>query len=171
MSLKWLVANQLNNSHFEVQHSNTGSSFRTVQLIRGDGTLSGEKTFSFTHETPKIGKNYYRLRQVDFDGTFDFSEVVLANIKVKKAANIFPNIIVNTEKIGVEINIGQRGIAQLQLTDMNGQVLLNESIQVEEGIHLHRMQIPSNLSAGIYFIHLQMEGTRLETHKLIKTTD
>lgn len=169
VQLKWAVADQVNNSHFEVQHSPDGNRFRTIDVIRGDGTLTGFRAFNYVHQSPKYGKNYYRLRQVDFDGTFDFSEISTVSLNLKKVANIFPSVIIDHTNIGVEINAGNRGIATINLVDINGLRISQTSFAVEEGISLHRMDIDENLSSGIYFIHVQLDGNRLEVHKLIKT--
>lgn len=170
IQLKWAVADQVNNSHFEVQHSSDGNTFRTIDVIRGDGTLTGFRDFNYFHTSPKYGRNYYRLRQVDFDGTSDLSEVSFVDLNLKKVANVFPSVIIDHINIGIEINAPKRGIAKIQLVDMNGTLISNTSMEVDEGISLNRIDISGSLTSGLYFIHVQLDGNRVESHKLVKTS-
>lgn len=79
VTLDWVTASELNNDRFEIEQSIDGSIFRTIGEVKGAGTINEEQQYSFIHATPAFGINYYRLKQVDFDGVFEYSPVLRVN--------------------------------------------------------------------------------------------
>ena len=75
ISLGWATAQEKNNDRFEVQRSATGAAFETVGTVRGQGNSSSAHEYAFADNHPLAGLAYYRLRQVDFDGSSAFSTV------------------------------------------------------------------------------------------------
>jgi len=73
--LEWEVFSEVENDYFEVQKSSDGIDFQPVARVPGRGTSFEKKTYSLK-DTPWPGPNFYRLKQVDFDGAFVFSKVV-----------------------------------------------------------------------------------------------
>lgn len=73
--LTWSTASEVNNDYFEILRSTDGRSFKTIGTIEGNGNTDSEVTYHFTDKNPLHGKNYYRLRQVDFNGSFSLSEI------------------------------------------------------------------------------------------------
>ncbi len=74
-ALTWVTASEENNSHFEVETSLDGIVFESIGLVEGAGNSAQQQHYSFAHESPKTGLNYYRLKQVDYDGSFSYSTV------------------------------------------------------------------------------------------------
>jgi len=72
--LNWQTANELNTSHFVIQHGNNGTSFIEIGTVNAEG--SGASGYSFTDNNPANGINYYRLESVDKDGATSYSKVV-----------------------------------------------------------------------------------------------
>jgi hypothetical protein len=77
--LTWKTATELNNSHFEVEHSLDGVTYERIGKVRGAGTTDVIQHYDFLHRSPEVGTNYYRLKQVDFDGAFEYSPVEAVN--------------------------------------------------------------------------------------------
>ena len=75
IGLGWATAQEKNNDRFEVQRSATGAAFETVGTVRGQGSSSSAHDYAFADTHPLAGLAYYRLRQVDFDGSSAFSTV------------------------------------------------------------------------------------------------
>lgn len=73
--LKWATASETNNDRFEVQRSSTGRAWETIGQVAAYPTSGSTNNYQWTDERPISGYNLYRLRQVDFDGSFDFSAV------------------------------------------------------------------------------------------------
>ena len=92
--LAWATATEKNNDRFEVQRSADGAGFATIGTVRGQGSSVTPHAYAFVDAAPRPGLNYYRLRQVDFDGTASFSPVVSARGAAPAATaalGIYPN--------------------------------------------------------------------------------
>ncbi|MBK8880588.1 MAG: hypothetical protein IPN74_19380 [Haliscomenobacter sp.] len=80
IALLWSTSSEINNSHFEVERSANGADWDMLGKVDGHGTTSVPREYVFEDPAPAAGLNYYRLRQVDFDGTFAFSPVVVESM-------------------------------------------------------------------------------------------
>ncbi|UII22739.1 T9SS type A sorting domain-containing protein [Fulvivirga ligni] len=89
--LHWSTASELNNDGFEVQRSKDGKSFETIAWVAGHGTTNDEKLYSFVDYEPLKGNNYYRLKQIDFDGQYEYSPVKFLYRDFPLRLNIYPN--------------------------------------------------------------------------------
>lgn len=90
VNLNWFTLNEQNNDGFNVEHSLDGSKWSTLDFIKGAGNSYDEINYSYIHYFPRIGSNYYRLRQVDFDGLENFSTIKQINFSTKESI-IYPN--------------------------------------------------------------------------------
>lgn len=89
--LAWATATERNNSHFEVERSADSRSWAAIGRVAGVGDSQQEQRYTFADAEPLPGRNYYRLRQVDFDGQFDYSGIVLAERPDKGGLRASPN--------------------------------------------------------------------------------
>lgn len=90
VNLEWQTASELNNDAFEVERSKDGFDFTSVARVNGAGTTTGKTDYSIIDEAPLPGISYYRLKQIDFDGTYTYSHVV----SVKRGEDpfiVYPN--------------------------------------------------------------------------------
>ncbi|MBY5957887.1 T9SS type A sorting domain-containing protein [Membranicola marinus] len=147
VDLDWETATELNNSHFEVQRSADGRNYTTIGEVKGAGTSSQVIGYAFTDEQPGSGKNYYRLKQVDYNGSFDYSLVRLVTLGADSRLNVFPNPVAP----GSEITIQGQKISTVQLYNMLGQIVVDKvygqpqsSITISSG----------NLAQGIYSVQV-----------------
>jgi parallel beta-helix repeat protein len=89
--LTWQTASEINNKQFEIERSTDAKTWQNIGIVAGQGTSNTPKTYAFTDEKPQSGINYYRLRQVDFDGKFELSAVLSTNFSSKSTPSVFPN--------------------------------------------------------------------------------
>jgi hypothetical protein len=92
--ITWQTASEVNNSHFEIEHSKDGLNFKLLDIVKGSGTSTSILDYSYTHSNVEDGVHYYRLKQVDFDGSFDYSDVVSLDVNNSKEGGelqLFPN--------------------------------------------------------------------------------
>jgi len=73
--LDWATATEINNSGFEIEHSTDGLSFDYVDFVPGSGGSSITIWYEFLHSQPGLGLHYYRLKQIDYDGEYEYSPV------------------------------------------------------------------------------------------------
>ncbi len=86
IQLQWSTASEINNSHFEVERSADGKAWGLLAKVEGYGTTNAPREYVYEDHAPMAGLNYYRLRQVDFDGTFSFSPVVVESMEMLEAS-------------------------------------------------------------------------------------
>ncbi len=122
VQLDWVTATEQNSSHFEVQHSLDGNHWTNIGRLAAAGNSDYRIAYTFEHQQPQAGQNLYRLRQVDFDGTFYFSPVAATQIeggKGPRSVAVFPN-----PSVGSVLNIAVEGewstSAQTTLYDLHG---------------------------------------------------
>ncbi len=98
VQLKWQTASEENNSHFEIERSiGSAMNFEQIGLIEGNGTIETPQTYQYIDDVvPVKNQNlYYRLKQIDYDGSYEFSPVVKASIDYKAKTEtswaVYPN--------------------------------------------------------------------------------
>lgn len=75
IALHWQTASETDNESFTVEHSRDGRRFQALAVVPGAGTTTMPQAYRYLHGLPPSGDNYYRLRQVDYDGAFEYSPV------------------------------------------------------------------------------------------------
>ncbi len=149
MKLAWQTASEPNNKYFELQHSIDGNSFTTIANIPSKGAAGISSDYSFIHLKAMKGINYYRLKQVDVDGGFKYSDIVTVKMNYGNLINLVPNPA--KEKLVVQSSVN----ASAFLVNESGQLL--QAIRLVIGTN----EIPvSKLKDGVYFIRLNGEIQR-----------
>lgn len=141
--ISFATAQEVNNEKFVIQRSGDGKVFRDIVEIAGQGNSSSATHYSARDESPLHGLNYYRVKQVDFDSNYSFSNIVaIHNSKESTILNIYPNpastiLHIQNSDDEVEIQIyNYQGVVVKKLSLVDGQ----NSIDV------------GDFSKGMYFI-------------------
>ncbi len=126
LRLSWATGTEFNNSHFEVQRSLNGTNFEAIGTIAGAGNSTAENNYSFTDEQAVAGQTYfYRLAQVDFDGTRSYSEIKTGSVSslANSGVSVYPNPATSTLTVALpEDGAGKR---QVELVNAIGQTVLS----------------------------------------------
>ncbi len=164
--LKWATASETNNEKYEIEHSSTGDRFEKIGETAGFGTSIDLIQYSFTHKRPITGQNYYRLKQIDFDGKFEYSQITTINIKRKEdhINTFYPN----PSKDGI-VNLdflsSQKLTLPVSIYDAIGRKILKLPVDIVKGANKLHFDF-SKLEKGIYFVQLENNG-KVEYQKLI----
>lgn len=157
--LKWTTATEINNSGFEVERRTSNSDWRKIGFVPGAGTTTDKQNYVFSDKNLSKGKYQYRLKQVDFDGTFEFSKTIEVDVvspaKFELAQN-YPNPFNPTTAIS--FTIPQSGNIKLAVYNLLGQevaVLANEFR--EAGTYNVEFNA-TNLNSGVYLYKLETNG-------------
>jgi uncharacterized delta-60 repeat protein len=89
--LNWQTATEINNKYFSVERSANGTAFKEIGLVKSKGNSSQLQQYSFTDISPLSNENYYRLKQVDADGHFTYSNIVFVGFDVARQFQLYPN--------------------------------------------------------------------------------
>lgn len=164
--LNWQTANEQNNEGFEVQWSRNGEDWRKLAFIKGSGDTQLRIDYSFVHSSPSIGANYYRLKQLDYDGTYSFSTFEVVNIGTKEVRfQVYPNPVENNE-IFVSMKGGGIEPANYRLLSIDG-VLLQQGSLSFNGQDPMRI-ILNELKSGTCILQLLSDDTIVAAHIFIK---
>lgn len=167
VTLTWSTATETNNQGFEVQRSSDGE-FVKVGFVPGFGTTTETKQYSFTENNLPVGTYSYRLKQVDFDGTFEYSKVVEVEVlapKVFDLAQNYPNPF-NPNTV-IEYSIASPVNVTLTIYSVLGEqvaVLVNNQF-TEAGKYTVQFNA-ANLASGTYIYRLQA-GDFVSTKKML----
>ncbi|GAB3822378.1 hypothetical protein GCM10028895_26750 [Pontibacter rugosus] len=89
--LVWTTASETDNAYFEVQRSEDGTSFKAIAQVKGSGTTATAQHYTYTDTTAPARQLYYRLKQVDTDGTSSYSKVVQVQLRERKQSlKVYP---------------------------------------------------------------------------------
>ncbi|MEN0005995.1 MAG: T9SS type A sorting domain-containing protein [Bacteroidota bacterium] len=103
VKLFWKTASEINNRGFELERvANAGENWATIAFIDGMGNTSADQFYTFMDKRPAAGSNYYRLRQIDFDGQFEYSNIVAVEALAAEQQLIFYPITA-TDEINLKI--------------------------------------------------------------------
>ena len=192
VSLNWQTATETNNSGFEIERKQVGSpqssvgnqDWNQIAFVPGFGTTTEPKSYSFIDENLSAGKYQYRLKQIDFDGTFEYSITVEVEITSPTEFSLgqnYPNPFNPTTKIkytipSVTLSLSNGDIpVSLKVFDVLGNeitTLVNE--QQQPGTYEVEFNVGQaiNLSSGVYYYQLRVypvsgAGGFVETKKMI----
>jgi hypothetical protein len=158
VTLEWNTANETDNDRFEVEASSTGEQFSRIGTVAGAGTIAEGSTYEFDDQTPGQGMRYYRLRQVDFDGTFAYSHVVSVELQSSESNTISlsPNP-ATAGTVQLTYQAAANGNVNTTVFNISGQQLLTQQHTVVEGANTIPMDLV-DLKAGLYFVRVQGGG-------------
>ncbi len=164
IALTWTTASEENNDRFEVERSKDGNSFSAVGEVQGAGNSSVTQRYSFTDASADAGQHYYRLKQVDYDGQFEYSKVIAVERAALAGASmeVYPNP-ATSNYIRVATPGGSDAI--LQIMDRNGRTVHTQRLAPEER-EVQLTVSDLNIPKGLYYVHLQNASGK-QTQKLI----
>lgn len=158
VDLNWSTASEINNDYFAILHSTNGEDFEMIDKIDGHGNSAEVIKYSFTHSIPKKGINYYKLRQVDFDGSYEYSSIETVRIKEINEISVYPNPVQNELTISLQEEAGQN--LSINIFDISGRVVLDKVLSV--GTNTFKIDL-NELQKGNYLI--RVEGNSIQYSK------
>ncbi|MCC6282219.1 MAG: T9SS type A sorting domain-containing protein [Saprospiraceae bacterium] len=163
INLAWETASEHDNHFFEVQHATDGRNWRSIdRVFSQNGNAQYNQSYSFVDRRPATGSNYYRLRQVDIDGNFSFSNVVQVRLGLVPEVHVSPNPAGETVWLTLETTDLETD-SQVQILDAYGRLLREwqfSDLNTQQAIPLDL----SGLPAGLLFV--RVDG--LEAKRLLK---
>jgi len=166
----WQTQTEINCDHFDVEVSRGKSplSFESIGSVNGAGTSSGPRSYSFIDLNPVKGINYYRLRQVDFDGYSSYTKIIALNFLSAQSFqlhSVFPNPFEKDPLLQWES--GHAGDLDISVFNSIGEKIYGYSGAMNGGSHLFTLPLEENLPSGIYFVQLTFDGES-QSIKLLK---
>jgi hypothetical protein len=156
--LTWTTASELNNDYFEVQTSVDGATWATITIVQGAGNSSDENTYRYFDEAVNNSIQYYRLKQVDYDGTNTISNIKI--LKFEKGMLFNPIIAFTNSNHEIEVQLGLNGAGTVYVVDSRGRIVGEKSF-ISVNKHGATLKFDyRNLPRGIYFVSLVHNNQR-----------
>ena len=165
VTLSWQTATETNNSGFEIERlqnykiKRLQDSWEDIGFVEGNGTTTEEHNYSFVDKNVSVGQYHYRLKQIDFDGSFEYSEIVNVSVSGPTQFSLgqnYPNPFNPSTKI--EYSIPVNGNVRLTIFNSLGkemEKLVNNYQQA--GNHEVRFDA-SNMSSGVYYYKIESQN-------------
>jgi hypothetical protein len=147
--LSWVTLSELNNEKFLIERSADSRSYRVIGEVAGAGTSLEQQDYHFTDRSPLPGLNYYRLKQVDYDGQYEYSPVRSVLVRSGKEVSVFPTL--TTGSVQVVLPEGNEEPALISVFNLQGALLLRQSYTLDATLSVDL----SALAAGPYLLEVK----------------
>ncbi|REA60915.1 hypothetical protein DSL64_13520 [Dyadobacter luteus] len=145
--LKWSTTSESNNAGFDIERSSDGKYFEKIGFMDGKGDSKTLQSYQFSDNNP-LPINYYRLKQIDYDGRFDFSRIIQV-ASDSEGLSVFPNPV--KDVLTVESSASNEDI---RIYNLKGQLLLSKPFSGKQTVQA------SGLPPGIYMITVGKQSAR-----------
>ena len=149
--LHWSTATEINNDHFTVERSLDGFDFTPVGTVKGAGNSSQLLTYSFNDPLP-ARDNFYRVKQTDFDGTFDYSDVIRVTMPTSLEWVVYPNP-TSARNINIRViadRYENRDI-EINLVDLYGRSYYHTTLADFNDTSI-KLSVTKSVPPGLYFV-------------------
>jgi len=166
ISLNWQTASETNNAGFEIQRSMDSKNWQNLTFIEGKGTTQAQQEYVNDDKDLRQGQlYYYRLKQIDYDGGFEYSEVISARTAGQEVTGVFaPNPAVAGQTT-LSYATPADGEMNLRVFDVAGKELLRQTHLVVEGSNRFELDF-RDLGTGLFFVKME-QGGRTAYEKVI----
>ena len=165
--LNWSTASELNNKGFEIEKSSVKGHWSLVGFVEGHGTTSEHQDYSFTDSSLERGKYSYRLKQIDYDGSFKYSQEIEVDLSSPLRYSLeqnFPNPF--NSMTNIKYTIPQSGSVTLIVYDLLGREVTTLLDRYQQAGSYDVIFQADELPSGIYFYTIT-SGNFIDTKKLI----
>jgi Secretion system C-terminal sorting domain len=147
--LDWQTASEFDNKHFQIETSKDGTNFYPIGIINSKGNSTTTQSYTFTDPLPLKGPDYYRLKQVDMNGQYTYSNTVLINFTDKgRAVVVYPNPA--RDQLTVDLNRPSQDV-KIRFLTTDGKVIRTENIGT---VQRSKDLDISTLSSGAYILEI-----------------
>ncbi|MBS1624623.1 MAG: T9SS type A sorting domain-containing protein [Bacteroidetes bacterium] len=171
--LRWATASEINNDHFEIERSADGINWEKIAEVKGHGTTNEQQNYTTIDEKPMDGSNYYRLKQVDEDGKFEYSDIAVVNFDATATEHVnttimqvYPNPLASGRALNIALRESSDNIKQIVITNEMGQVVYTNDMQ--DQMQEYMVQ-GLDLAAGIYIVNVVSDANATFSGKIIVT--
>jgi hypothetical protein len=169
--LSWTTAQENGNKGFEVERSVNGREFYSITFIKSqsaEGNSYEKLSYNYTDREPAGNKSYYRLRQVDINGTSKYSSILILSNNMAPALSI-NRIYGRNNKTILSVDCPLAGKYKVLISDASGRTANNESVQMESGSNEITLST-FGLTHGAYFVKIiSLNSREAASYKFVKT--
>ena len=168
--LEWATATEMNNDYFEIERSSNNKQYDKIGKVNGADNSNTYKSYTLVDYNPEIGTNYYRLKQVDFNGSGRYAGLVLVTVnKETRGVVIYPNP-AGRETVNIRLQgFEPREEVLVVLTNLYGKMLYSKVyITKNDGTNIIAIDPYNNIPPGIYMVNGSSENYLFSKRLVIK---
>lgn len=160
VTLLWTTASELMSDRFIIEKSADGARFEAIATVSGAGNSNQPIDYSYVDMAPYATITYYRLKQVDINGSFKYSAIIPVRMNEKLFASVAvsPNPVV--DKININIHSVEAGRGVIRIVNANGAVVQQLSKELLKGINVFSVG-SMQLSKGVYMVQVTTQNEKL----------
>lgn len=167
--LTWSTASEINNDYFTIEKTSDFNSFETVTEVSGKGNSLVTSHYSAIDKFPYLGFCYYRLKQTDFDGKFNYSNIVAVNYTQEINFAVFPNPVERGNIIYLRINEANGNGVFVSIDNLLGGNIYSMNLMPQGKSSIIPIVLNDKPSAGVYLVKISNgNGQYLNTKLIIK---
>ena len=169
--LTWITSAELNSDFFGVERSTDGITFNQIGIVKAAGQSVVPRKYSLVDHAIRelaVPKIYYRLRMVDLDQSYNFSEVRLVDLNNPSQGDaivVYPNPF--DDQLNILWNAATDESASISLSDVAGRILIEKQISIVQGANVISLNEIPSFAEGVYFLHI-FSGKEVLTQKLVR---
>jgi len=157
VQVDWTIFSEVNVSRYEVQRSTDGRSFTTI----GSVTATRKPQYTFTDNNPGTGANYYRVKNIDIDGSGSYSQVVKVVLgKTVSDLTLFPNP-TKGDYISIITPDFAKGSYNIRILNSQGAEVYRNKLNHDGGSLSNTLRLPAGLKAGMYVMEISNGDVRV----------
>lgn len=155
--ISWATASELNNKFFTVERSSDAMNFTSIDTVAGAGNSSTIREYSYTDHYTYNGTIYYRIKQVDNNGDYTYSEVVAVNSQNSGTTKVYPVPVEEGGNLNIDFISNYAGPVTINILDISGRLIEQLVKSVEKGSTTISIST-DKLSKGVYIMELYTPG-------------
>jgi hypothetical protein len=164
IELSWITAAEINNAYFVIEKSKDGILYTSLGSVRGMGTTSNLNSYSFIDQYPSTGMQYYRLKQIDFDGQINLAKTVAIRWQTKSDFNLYPNP--SNGELFLKIppmESKEKGMLYINRSD--GSLIVSAEIIFDEiSSEMALVNYTGKLKPGAYIVRINLADSSFSKH-------
>lgn len=176
--IEWSTFSEKDNDFFTLERSTDGKTFEIITTVDGAGNSSKKRSYRYEDTAPVAGMNYYRLKQTDFNGDFEYFKIVgvnhilaptnkitapLENISI---SNAWPNPF--HDQINISFEAKSEGKVEVLVQNSLGQIVHKTFFPFHYGENTFIFNNADHLRPGVYFVNFWQNGKKYEPQRLVK---
>ena len=155
--LQWTTASEFNSDKFIIERSADAVSFEYIGEVDAAGNSSVELAYNFTDGSPIQGINYYRLKQIDNDGSFEYSNVIAVRVQGEQFSkpsivNIYPNPTNGLLNVVVQVPVSRT--FDMNVIDVVGRLMYDDMLELDAGLHTLQLNA-KDYAHGVYIVNFK----------------
>jgi hypothetical protein len=165
--LNWITASETNNDYFTVEKTGDGLSYEEVARVKGAGNSIAKKQYEAKDYNPYKNRSYYRLKQTDFNGHYEYSKLAPVDNTEQAAFKVFPNPL-GEGNLFISLQHANSNAVSIAIYDMLGKICFSKTATSDDGDFFTTLEFFPPLSSGIYLVSVSTPQEVYKEHLIVK---